>query len=438
MRAPARLHQAALAGLLAAGAALAPGCGPGAAGPETLELWAMGREGEAVRALLPAFEAREPGVRVRVQQVPWSAAHEKLLTAFVADALPDLVQVGTTWIPELAALGALEPLDARLAAAPGLPRADFFAGALDAAAAGGTTWALPWYADTRLLFYRRDLLAAAGVAEAPATWADWKPALARAAAAGDLPERAALLLPLTEWELPVVFALQHGASLLRDGDRYGDFQSPAFRAAFDFYLSFFREGLAPVAGAAQLANLHQDFAAGHFVAFVSGPWQIGELRRRLPADFEPRWATAPLPTLEGTTSGPDPRAGVSIAGGAGLAVVRRSPRKEAAWRLAAFLAEPAQQLAFYQLTGDLPARRSAWDAPGLGDDPKAQAFRVQLERARAAPRVPEWERIASRIARHAESAVRGSETPDEALAALDHEADRLLEKRRYLLARGAP
>ncbi|HEX2484484.1 MAG TPA: extracellular solute-binding protein, partial [Myxococcota bacterium] len=163
-----RALASAAAAVAAAVALLAPACGP-RAGPTgdgeraTLELWAMGREGEAVRELLPAFEAREPGVRVRVQQVPWSAAHEKLLTAFVAGALPDLVQVGTTWIPELAALGALEPLDARLAAAePALDRADFFAGALDAASEGGVTWALPWYADTRLLFYRRDVFAAAG------------------------------------------------------------------------------------------------------------------------------------------------------------------------------------------------------------------------------------------------------------------------------------
>jgi multiple sugar transport system substrate-binding protein len=396
----------------------------------------MGREGEAVRELLPAFEAREPGVRVRVQQVPWSAAHEKLLTAFVAGALPDLVQVGTTWIPELAALGALEPLDTRLAAAePALDRADFFAGALDAASEGGVTWALPWYADTRLLFYRRDLFAAAGIPEPPATWSGWRAALGRIAAAGG-PERDALLLPLGEWELPVVFALQHGASLLRDGDRYGDFRSPAFRAAFDFYLSFFRDGLAPLAGATRLANLHQDFAAGLFAAFLSGPWQLGELRRRLPPEFEERWATAALPALD--APGSDAAPGVSVAGGAGLALVKGSRWQDAAWRLALFLAEPAQQVAFYERTGDLPARRSSWDAPVLRDDAKARAFRVQLERARAAPRVPEWERIASRIARHAESAARGSESADEAVVALDRETDRLLEKRRSLLAARAP
>jgi len=408
----------------------------------------MGREGEAVRALLPAFEAREPGVRVRVQQIPWSAAHEKLLTAFVAQALPDLVQVGTTWIPELAALGALEPLDARLAGAPALPREDFFPAALEAASAGGALYALPWYADTRVLFYRADALSAAGVAEPPRTWGALKEALARVAKAeGGV--RPPLLLPLTEWELPVVLALQHGATLLRDGDRYGDFRSPAFRAAFELYLSFFREGLAPVTGAAQLANLHQDFGAGLFAAFVSGPWQVGELRRRLPASFEPRWSTAPLPAPDASspsaavervpgrgTRPSSARPGVSLAGGAGLALVRASPRKEEAWRLAAFLAEPPQQLAFHRLTGDLPARRSAWDDPALRGDAKARAFLAQLEHARAAPRVPEWERIAGRIARHAEAAVRGDETPDAALAALDREADRLLEKRRHLLARG--
>jgi multiple sugar transport system substrate-binding protein len=406
---------------LLAGLALACGraSGPGAT---TIEFWAMGREGEAVRALVPAFEARHPGLRVRVQQVPWSAAHEKLLTAFVGDSLPDALQLGNTWIPELAALGALAPLDAEVAAAS-LPRGDFFAGVLDAASFDGATWALPWYADTRLLFYRSDLLAQAGARAPPATWEAWKAALAAVQARAGA-GRHALLLPLTEWEPLVVLALERGAELLREGDRYGNFQSPAFRAAFDFYLSFFRDGLAPAAGAAQLANLHQDFAAGWFAAFLSGPWQLGELRRRLPEAFEAHWATAALP-------------GASIAGGASLALVARSPRPEAAWRWIAFLAEPAQQVAFHRATGDLPARRSAWSDPALRGDPKAAAFLAQLERVRATPRIPEWEQLTSLVARHAERAVRGSESPAEALAALDREADRVLEKRRWLLSRRA-
>jgi multiple sugar transport system substrate-binding protein len=82
-----------------------------------VEFWAMGRESEVVQQLVPEFERRQPGVRIRVQQIPWSAAHEKLLTAYVGDAMPDVVQVGVTWLPELVALGALAPVDAGVAGA---------------------------------------------------------------------------------------------------------------------------------------------------------------------------------------------------------------------------------------------------------------------------------------------------------------------------------
>lgn len=73
-----------------------------------LKFWAMGREGEVVMELLPEFERTHPGIRVEVQQLPWSAAHEKLPTAFAGDAKPDLCQLGNTWIPEFVALQALE------------------------------------------------------------------------------------------------------------------------------------------------------------------------------------------------------------------------------------------------------------------------------------------------------------------------------------------
>lgn len=388
-----------------------------------VEFWALGREGEHVRALVPAFEARHPGTTVRVQQIPWSAAHEKLLTAFVGDALPDVIQLGNTWIPEFAALGALEPLEPWLARTPALDPQDFFPGVLDAAVIDGATLAVPWYADTRLLFYRSDWFAAG----LPSTWPAWLAEAERVQARLG-PGQHALLLPLGEWEVPVILALQHGAELLRDGGRYGNFRSPELRAAFAFYLSLFERGLAPQTGVAQLANLHQDFAAGAFGALVTGPWNLREFAARLPAEMQTEWATAPLPAV----AGPGP--GVSLAGGASLALVAKSQHAEAAWAWIAFLAEPAQQAEFHRLSGDLPARRSAWDDPAL-QAPRVAAFRAQLARAVATPKLPEWERIASRIAWHTEGAVREGRDLDAVLAALDADTDQILDKRRSLLAR---
>ncbi|HZR81403.1 MAG TPA: sugar ABC transporter substrate-binding protein [Candidatus Binatia bacterium] len=417
-------------GALALAVGLATGCRSAGSDDSTVELWAMGREGEVVQRLVPGFEESHPGVRVRVQQIPWSAAHEKLLTAFAGGALPDVLQLGTTWIAEFVALGALEPLDERLAQAPTVPRDDFFPGILDAGVVDGATWALPWYVDTRLLFYRADLLRRAGIDGAPRTWETWRTAMERVRSAGG-PGSYAILLPLSEWEPPVILAMQQGATLLRDGDARGDFQSPAFRAGFAFYLDLFRSGLAPKGGEAQATNLYQGFAEGLFSFLVTGPWNLGELRARLPSELAEAWSTAAMPAPDADWPG------VSLAGGASLAVSLASPRKDAAWEWVAWLCEAAQQLEFQRLTGDLPARRSAWRNGDLASEPRAAAFWTQLARVRPAPKVPEWERIAARIAQHAESAIRGQATIDDALARLDADADLILEKRRWLRARAS-
>ena len=49
--------------------------------------------------------------------------------------------------------------------------------------AGDRLFGLPWYVDTRLLFYRTDLLRAAGYAAPPQTWAEWLAAMRAIAAA---------------------------------------------------------------------------------------------------------------------------------------------------------------------------------------------------------------------------------------------------------------
>jgi len=379
-----------------------------------------------VQRMIPGFERRHPGMHVRVQQIPWSAAHEKLLTAYVGEAMPDVFQIGNTWIPEFVALDAIEPVDERVAHSTAVSFDDYFAGIVDTSRIGGATYGLPWYVDTRLLFYRSDLLAAVGYADAPRTWRDWLDAMTRIKSRARSGEFAALM-PINEWQPLVILALQRGAELLRDDDTRGNFEAPAFRGALEFYVDLFRRQLVPLMSQAEVANLYQDFARGAFVFYVTGPWNIGEFRARLPADV--RWATAPWPAPDA------PGPGISLAGGASLAIFRGSPRKDDAWALLEYLSEPAQQLELYRLTGDLPSRKSAWVGEGPAADTQAQAFRTQLEHVRATPKIPEWERIADHITRNAESAIRGRLTIEEALAALDRDADETLEKRRWLRAR---
>ena len=226
----------------------------------------------------------------------------------------------------------------------------------------------------------------------------------------------------------MILGLQKGAALLTADGGDAAFRSREFREAAAFYVDLFREGLAPPLANTQIANVYQQFAAGDFAMYVTGPWNLGEFRRRLPASLAGAWATAPLPSAEGAFPG------VSLAGGSSLVLFRSSKRSDDAWKLIEFLSESAQQVRFYALAGDLPARRDAWSDPLLSGDLEARAFEEQLGRVVATPRIPEWEQIAQKIAEHLEPAIRGVTTVDAALEALDKDVSLLLTKRRWVLA----
>jgi multiple sugar transport system substrate-binding protein len=405
-------------------------CSPASATDRVeLRLWALGREGEVVETMVRDFEREHPGVVVRVQQIPWTAAHEKLLTAHVGDATPDLAQLGNTWVPEFQTLDALEPLDPLVTGSAVVDRSDYFKGIWDSNVVDDTTYGIPWYVDTRLIFYRTDILARAGYPEPPKSWDEWRSAMAavkrQAAGTGRYP----IFLPTNEWAQPVILGMQAGSPLLKDGGRYGAFSDSAFRRAFDFYLSLYRDGLSPVAGTNDVANVYQEFARGQFAMWITGPWNIGEMKRRLPAELQNAWGTMPLPGPTGESSG------VSLAGGSSLVVFRASKHKKEAWALVEFLSSPERQMQFASLTGDLPARREAWRRAGLADDRYTRAFWEQLERVKPTPQVPEWELIATKVLEYSEQAIRGGVPAATVLQRLDRDVNEALEKRRWMLAR---
>jgi multiple sugar transport system substrate-binding protein len=392
----------------------------------TIRFWAMGREAEVVGALIPQFEREHPGLRVELQQIPWTAAHEKLLTAYAADALPDICQLGNTWVPEFAELNALEPLQPYVDASNVVVQADYFPGIWDTNVIDGGLYGVPWYVDTRLIFYRKDLLAAAGYDAPPRTWTEWMAAMTaikRQRGEG----RYAVLLPLNEFEQLLSLALQQQDPLLRDGQ--GNLDSPGFRRALAFYAGMFEAGLAPSMSETQISNVWDEFFNGLFVFYVSGPWNIREFRKRVPAGLEDAWGTAPLPGPDGP--------GAGIAGGTSLVLFRDSPRKREAWAFVEFLSRPDIQQKFHAEIGNLPPRRSTWEHPALRADPYAVAFRDQLERVKPTPKVLEWERIVQEMRLASERVVRGGQSQDAAVRQLDATVDAMLEKRRWVEARRA-
>ncbi|HEX7817625.1 sugar ABC transporter substrate-binding protein [Dyella sp.] len=414
-----RVRSALLA--MAASAALA-GCASHE-DAHTLTLWTIGREGEAMATLVPEFEREHPGLHVKVQQLPLTAAHQKLLTAIAGGSTPDLTQLGNTWIPEVAALHAIEPLQARVDGSKVIDQNDYFQSIWSTNLVDGTLYGVPWYVDTRLLFYRVDLLKQAGFDHPPANWDEWR----RMLAATSHPDRRiyGALLPTNEFEQLLSLALQQPEPLLRDDNRYGNFRSAGFKRALAFYVDTFKLHQAPAITNVEAGNPWTEFGRGVYAFYFSGPWNIGEFRKRLPASEQDDWSTAPLPGPDGP--------GASNAGGSSLVIFRSSKHKDEAWQLIEYLSRPQVQQRFYDILGDMPPRRSSWEGGKLHDDPKARAFSEQLERVKPTPPIPEWERIVTEMQLVAAQAIAGQLTVDQAAEEIDRRADAILEKRRWVM-----
>jgi multiple sugar transport system substrate-binding protein len=409
---------------LTALAAAPLGCTRRSQAANVVRFWAVGREGEYAVELLQDFLRERPDIEVEVQKLPWTAAHEKLLTAYAGETLPDLCSLGNTWIPEFTALNALTRLDELAGASREVSLDDYFPGILDSNRVGASLYGIPWYIDTNVLYYRRDLLQQAGFAAPPATWDEWTQMLGAIKTLVGA-DRYSILLPLNEFWPLVTLSLQQPSELLRDNGRYGNFRNADFRRTLEFYASMFRRDWAPKMTNTQVSNVWDEFGRGMFSFYISGPWNIAEFKKRMPRDLQDAWMTAPMPGPHGP--------GVSSAGGASLVIFNNSQSKPATWAVMEYLSRPAVQERFYQLTGNMPPRRSTWQSSALVASPYAKAFLTQLDRVRSPPKVPEWERIAQEMRLAAERVVQRVSSVDQACEALDRKTDQILEKRRWMM-----
>ena len=392
-----------------------------------LTFWAMGAEGEYINQLIPQFEASHPQIRVKVQSIPWTAAHEKLLTAFAGQSTPDICQLGNTWIPEFQAIGAVLELDSLIAHSDIVNKDAFFEGIWNTNVIGKKVFGIPWYVDTRLLFYRSDILAQAGFSQPPQTWNEWLEVSRkiRDLSTNQQQKYAVFFsLILNDWQVPVILIKENEGRLLRDNNCYGAFDEPATVEALRFYLSFFEDGFA-IKNMTEIANIYQAFSNGLFSMMITGPWNINAIRKRAPG-LDGRWSTAPMPCKQSCNS---------IAGGASLVIFKNSPHQEAAWKFIEFLSQPEIQVEFFRLTSDLPSVKAAWKSHEIQTDKQISAFYTQLENVASTPKITEWEQIAVKIQEHLEKVIFGRINLEKAVKQLNKDVDQILEKRRWLLSR---
>lgn len=379
------------------------------AGPATgtITMWAQGTEAEALPEMLKAFEAENPGVDVQVTPVPWDEAQNKYQTAVAGGTTPDVGMLGTDWMPSFR--DALQPAPTEIDVSGMFPES------VASTEFGGARYGVPWYAETRVIFYRTDLMRQAGFDTFPTTWGGLKE-LAKA-----MQQRAGatygINLPAGGWNTYIgvaPFFWSGGAEIADPGATRWTFDTPEMRTGVEYVNSFFAEGIANANPDAAAGEAAAAFVSGTIPMMMSGPWDVGQVMEAAGPGFEDKFAVAPMPVQV---------TGTSLIAGANLVVFEQAKNRDAAWKLIRWLARPETQIEFFRATGDLPSHREAWNDPLLAGDPKVSVFGQQLQHVKTVPPVDTWPEVAAAADTALEQVFRGGKDPATALRELQATAD---------------
>ncbi|MHB9145218.1 MAG: sugar ABC transporter substrate-binding protein [Symbiobacteriia bacterium] len=377
--------------------------------PVTLNVWIMPNSPKPDADLLAVtkpFTDANPNVTLNVTVLDWGSAWTKITAAATSGEGPDVLQLGTTWVPAIAAMGALTQVDDKVADVGGAGA--YFPASWKTTQVAGQPgiWAVPWFVDARAVYYRTDVFAKAKVdpKEAFKNWDTFKAALQKVNGTEiDGKKMAAIGFPgKNDWNvahnvMPWVWGA--GGSELTADNKASGLNTPEALDGIMFYTGLAREGLVPKAILEKnSADTEAAFANGDFAVLITGPWMIktfktpkdqGGLADSIAAK---NFAVNPLP--EG------PKGRFTFFGGSDLSVMKSSKHQKEAWELVKFLSTKDAQLGYAQVSGQLPAMKALHSDPALTADPNMAAFTLAAQYGRSYANIAGWGPVEGVLVKH--------------------------------------
>jgi multiple sugar transport system substrate-binding protein len=404
-----------LAALLWAGCSAAPDTGPAEV---TFPISVLGAEAAVLRRQLARFMQEHPGIRVVQRETPDAAdqrhqLYVQWLNAGASD--PDILQLDVVWTPEFAAAGWILPLE-RFEP----DTTAFFPVTIAANRWRDSLFALPWFVDVGMLYWRTDLMESA-----PETFDDLRRIASRARSEEKV--RYGLVWQGARYEGLVTTFLEylggHGGTILED-DRVVVASDAGLRALTEMWNEIYRSGIVP----RSVLTWHEEetrfaFQNGQAAFMRNWPYAYGLMQDSTESRVSGRFGVAPMPAAPSGTS-------TAALGGAQLAINRNAEHPEAAWAVIEYLTRPEQMRERAAVVGQFPTRAALYDEPGLAQSlgvPPADARRI-IQRAVPRPVTPVYTQLSEILQIHLHRALTGQRTPAAALREAQAEMQRLLDR----------
>jgi N,N'-diacetylchitobiose transport system substrate-binding protein len=354
-------------------------------GPKTADIrvWLNGTDTpqEARDWLKTTFETDNPGSTLTIEQQEWEGLVEKLTTSLSSESeTPDVVEIGNTQAPTFTSAAAFSDLTSELGALGG---EDLLPGFVDGATVDSKTYAVPYYAGSKYIFYRKDLMEKAGLS-VPTTMKEFVDTAVKLKKANPDPANfSGFWFPGQDWRNGAAFIWDAGGDLAVDdgGEWSGSLSSPESIQGLTTAQQLFEQA----SGAAKDGNEADPwtpFCAGE-VGMMSTPgWVLGLLN-------DPKTGCPDLAKKVGVFAlpGSDGQPAPVLLGGSDIAIAAKSPNQDLAQKAVALMLSDDYQTILAK-NGLTPAKSSL--ASLLGDDEFAQATIAAASNAKLTPAAPGW------------------------------------------------
>ncbi|MET7327755.1 sugar ABC transporter substrate-binding protein [Nonomuraea sp. NPDC005650] len=410
------MKKAAAVGLAAALSLGAAGCGSSSGSDKsTVTLWMYPVIGDQAKNLAfwgkveKDFEAANPTIDVKIDQQPWEGRQEKVTTALVSKKGFDLVVLGPDQIPQYAQQGTVEAVDDIVAPA----KASYLPNSLAALTINGKLYGVPIYQTITAPIYNKKLFADAGVEKVPETLAELKEAAPKLAA-----KKVAVLdypgkpdVSLNQSFYPILWA--NGGSVFAADGKSVAFNGQEGVASLQLLLDLKAAGGLPENTASKTNDVEGGpLAAGKTAMYhAATAGMADQLGAAIGADN----VGIGLP-LEGTK-----RVAFGIPGA--LVLAKHTENKDAAKKLATYLASPEVSAGLAKESGFFPART---DVTVPDQSATAKEFAKSLQYAFPGDTHPKARQVMGVLAPHIQAALLGKEDAKTALDAAAKEANQLL------------
>ena len=370
-------------------------------GVVTIKMWMMPNSLEPQRDIeevLKPFEEAHPNIKVKVTVLDWGAAWTKITTAATSRDVPDIVQLGSTWVGSISGMGALWDMKEKASELGGAKA--FVPAAWKTSGVEGSDkiTAVPWIVDARALYYRTDVFKKLGLtARDLDTWDSFQNTLKKIKEA-KLTIEGLEILPLgmpgkNDWNVvhnlaPWIWGA--GGDFLSSDLKTSVLDKPEVLSGVFFYIDLVKQGLVPPEYLEfNTAQVSSNFNNGSVAMYFDGPYEVRTLTTP-PAQggasdsiTAKNFAVVPYPK--------GPKGRFTFVGGSNLAIFDASKNKDAAWEVLKYLtADKDAQLAYTKACGFLPAYKATFNEPYFSVDPARKVFKDAILYGKTYPCITSW------------------------------------------------